>query len=110
MSRRHPQRFPQSPFGARFRIRDRAVVGRDATQPADLENTVGWKVANPLLQDELRRIGEFGAQQRIRNLPSNRVFEVGWLRRVATYRRPIADPESSPERVLRKSLRVTAAQ
>ena len=48
-------------------------------------------------------------QQRIRNLPSNRVFEVGWLRRVATYRRPIADPES-PERALRKSLRVTAAR
>lgn len=22
---------------------------------------VAWKVANPLLQDELRRIGEFGA-------------------------------------------------
>jgi len=32
-------------------------------------------------------------QQRVRNLPSNRVFELGWLRRVATYRRPIADPE-----------------
>src|SRR5438445_205817 len=46
----------------------------------------------------------------VRNLPSNRVFEVGWLRRVATYRRPIADPESSPQRALRKSLRVTAAQ
>src|SRR4029079_10668622 len=61
LSRRHPQRFPQSPFGARFRIRDRATVGRDAAQPADLEDTVGWKVANPWLQDELRRIGEFGA-------------------------------------------------
>ena len=61
MSRRHSQRFPQSPFGARYRICDRAAVGRDAAQPADLEDTVGWKVANPLLQDELRRIGEFGA-------------------------------------------------
>src|SRR3984957_634936 len=61
LSRRHSQRFPKSPFGARFRIRDRAAVGRDAAQPADLEDTVGWKVANPLLQDELRRIGEFGA-------------------------------------------------
>jgi len=49
-------------------------------------------------------------QQRVRNLPSNRVFEVGWLRRVATYHRPIADPESSPKRAPRKSLRVTAAQ
>jgi hypothetical protein len=45
-----------------------------------------------------------------RNLPSNRVFEVGWLRRVATYRGPIADPESSPKRALRKLLRLTAAQ
>src|SRR3954470_16218100 len=61
LSRRHPQRFPRSPVGARFRIRDRAAVGCDAAQPADLEDTVGWKVANPLLQDELRRIGEFGA-------------------------------------------------
>jgi len=49
-------------------------------------------------------------QQRVRNLPSNRVFEVGWLRRVATYRRPIADPESSRKRALRKSMRVTAAR
>jgi hypothetical protein len=49
-------------------------------------------------------------QQRIRNLPSNRVFEAGWLRRIATYRRPIADPDSSPERGLRKSLRVTAGR
>jgi hypothetical protein len=55
-------------------------------------------------------IGEFALQQRVRNLPSNRVFEVGWLRRIATYHRPIADPESSPKRAPRKSLRVTAAQ
>jgi hypothetical protein len=59
--RRHAQRFPQNPFGARFRIGDRAAVGRDAAQPAGLEDTLGGKVANPLLQDELRRIGEFGA-------------------------------------------------
>jgi hypothetical protein len=52
----------------------------------------------------------FVLQQRVRNLPANRVFEVGWLRRVATYRRPITDPESSPRRALRKSLRVTAAR
>jgi hypothetical protein len=49
-------------------------------------------------------------QQRIRNLPSNRVFEAGWLRRIATYRRPIAEAEAGPERALRKSLRVTAAR
>ncbi|WFU15988.1 hypothetical protein [Bradyrhizobium sp. CB3481] len=59
---------------------------------------------------EFADAAQFVLQQRVRNLPSNRVFEAGWLRRVATYRRPIADPESNPERALRKSLRVTAAQ
>lgn len=59
---------------------------------------------------EFADAAQFVLQQRVRNLPSNRVFEVGWLRRVATYRRPIADSESSPKRALRKSLRVTAAQ
>jgi hypothetical protein len=59
---------------------------------------------------EFADAAQFVLQQRVRNLPSNRVFEVGWLRRVATYRRPIADPESNPQRALRKSLRVTAAQ
>jgi len=59
---------------------------------------------------EFADAAQFVLQQRVRNLPSNRVFELGWLRRIATYRRPIADPESSPERALRKPLRVTAAQ
>ena len=59
---------------------------------------------------EFADAAQFVLQQRVRNLPSNRVFEVGWLRRIATYRRPIADPESSPKPALRKSLRVTAAQ
>ena len=59
---------------------------------------------------EFAEAAQFVLQQRVRNLPSNRVFEVGWLRRVATYRQPIANPESSPQRALRKSLRVTAAQ
>jgi hypothetical protein len=58
---------------------------------------------------EFADAARFVLQQRVRNLPSDRVFEVGWLRRVATYRRPIADPESGPKRALRKSLRVTAA-
>jgi hypothetical protein len=62
------------------------------------------------VRDEFADAAQFVLQQRVRNLPSNRVFETGWLRRIATYRRPIADPESSPERALRKSLRVTAAQ
>jgi len=61
-------------------------------------------------RDEFADAAQFILQQRVRNLPSNRVFEAGWLRRVATYRRPIADPESSPERSPRKSLRVTAAR
>ena len=59
---------------------------------------------------EFADAAQFVLQQRVRNLPSNRVFEVGWLRRIATYHRPIADPESSPKGALRKSLRVTAAQ
>jgi hypothetical protein len=59
---------------------------------------------------EFADAAQFVLQQRVRNLPSNRVFEVGWLRRIATYHRPIADPESSPNRAPRKSLRVTAAQ
>jgi len=59
---------------------------------------------------EFADAAQFVLQQRVRNLPSNRVFETGWLRRIATYRRPIADPESSPERGVRKPLRVTAAQ
>jgi hypothetical protein len=59
---------------------------------------------------EFADAAQFVLQQRVRNLPSNRVFEAGWLRRVATYRRPIADPESSPERAPRKSAQVTAAQ
>jgi len=59
---------------------------------------------------EFADAARFVLQQRVRNLPSNRVFEVGWLRRIATYDRPIADPESSPNRAPRKSLRVTAAQ
>jgi hypothetical protein len=59
---------------------------------------------------EFADAAQFVLQQRVRNLPSNRVFEVGWLRRIATYHRPIADPESSPKRAPRKSLRVTAAR
>ena len=29
--------------------------------------------------------------QRIRNIPANRIWEAGWLRRVETYRLPISD-------------------
>ena len=48
-------------------------------------------------------------QQRVRNLPSNRVWEAGWLRRAETYRRPIAQLEPVPERAPRKSSRYRAA-
>ncbi|MGJ4952242.1 hypothetical protein ACQR07_27950 [Bradyrhizobium sp. HKCCYLS20291] len=47
-------------------------------------------------------------QQRVRNLPSNRVWEAGWLRRAETYRRPIAQLEQAPERAPRKSSRYRA--
>ena len=59
---------------------------------------------------EFADAAQFVLQQRVRNIPSNRVFEVGWLRRVATYRQPITDPESGPKRALRKSAQMTAAQ
>lgn len=47
-------------------------------------------------------------QQRVRNLPSNRVWEAGWLRRAETYRRPIAQLEQVPERSPRRSSRYRA--
>ncbi|UFZ01419.1 hypothetical protein LQG66_18980 [Bradyrhizobium ontarionense] len=47
-------------------------------------------------------------QQRVRNLPSNRVWEAGWLRRAETYRRPIAQLEQVPERAPRRSSRYRA--
>ncbi|MGJ4993655.1 hypothetical protein ACQR0Z_04500 [Bradyrhizobium sp. HKCCYLS3077] len=47
-------------------------------------------------------------QQRVRNLPSNRIWEAGWLRRAETYRRPIAQLEPMPERAPRKSSRYRA--
>ncbi|GLH81642.1 hypothetical protein SSBR45G_65510 [Bradyrhizobium sp. SSBR45G] len=47
-------------------------------------------------------------QQRVRNLPSNRVWEAGWLRRAETYRRPIAQLEQVPERPTRRSSRYRA--
>ncbi len=61
-------------------------------------------------RDEFADAAQFVLQQRVRNLPSNRVFESGWLRRIATYRRPLAEADSSPERAVRKPLRVTASR
>ena len=94
----------------------------EATMNRETGRRQGWGLKQVLLKmngvtgdpkavrAEFADAAQFVLQQRVRNLPSNRVFEVGWLRRIATYRRPIADPEASPERALRKSLRVTAAQ
>ncbi len=44
-------------------------------------------------------------QQRVRNLPSNRIWAAGWLRRAETYRRPIAQLEQAPERASRRPSR-----
>jgi len=49
-------------------------------------------------------------QQRVRNIPSNRVFEAGWLRRVATYRRAVGEVETGPGRAPRRAVRVTAVR
>ena len=49
-------------------------------------------------------------QQRVRNLPSNRIWEAGWLRRVATYRQPVAELSANPKRVRRDMLRLRAAR
>jgi hypothetical protein len=49
-------------------------------------------------------------QQRVRNIPTNHVFEVGWLRRVDSYRRPIADAEPSAKRTQSGFLRMRAAR
>jgi hypothetical protein len=49
-------------------------------------------------------------RQRVRNLPSNRIWEAGWLRRVATYRQPIVELNANPKRVRRDMLRLRAAK
>lgn len=36
-------------------------------------------------------------QQRVRNIPANKAWELGWLRRVDTYRRPLVDVDSKPK-------------
>lgn len=40
---------------------------------------------------EFADAAQFVLLQRIRNVPANRIWEAGWLRRVETYRRPISD-------------------
>jgi hypothetical protein len=53
---------------------------------------------------------QFILQQRVRNLPANRVFEVGWLRRADTYRRPIDELAPSAKPTQNGSLRRRAAR
>ena len=40
---------------------------------------------------EFADAAQFVLLQRIRNIPANRIWEAGWLRRVETYRLPISD-------------------
>ena len=40
---------------------------------------------------EFADAAQFVLLKRIRNIPANRIYEAGWLRRVETYRRPISD-------------------
>src|SRR6516162_3569612 len=54
---------------------------------------------------EFADAAQFVLLQRIRNIPANRIWEVGWLRRVETYRRPISDPELTRKRTWNEPLR-----
>jgi hypothetical protein len=47
---------------------------------------------------EFTDAAQFVLLQRIRNIPANRIWEAGWLRRVKTYRRPISGPGLTPKR------------
>jgi len=42
---------------------------------------------------EFADAARFVLLQRIHNIPANRIWEAGWLRRVETYRRPLSDRE-----------------
>jgi hypothetical protein len=70
----------------------------------------GWGLKQVLLRmsgttsDPAAVLGEFAdaaqlvLKQRIRNIPTNSIWEAGWSRRIETYRRPITDLESNPRR------------
>ncbi|WP_409977816.1 MULTISPECIES: hypothetical protein [unclassified Bradyrhizobium] len=88
----------------------------EGTNPAETAvnrqtgNRQGWGLKQVLLSmngtssDRAAVLAEFTdaaqsvLQQRVRNLPTNHIWEAGWLRRVETYRRPIADLDVSPMR------------
>ena len=54
---------------------------------------------------EFADAAQFVLLQRIRNIPANRIWEVGWLCRVETYRRPISHPELTRKRTWNEPLR-----
>lgn len=70
----------------------------------------GWGLKQVLLQmhgttadavavrAEFTEAVRFILQQRVRNIPANRVFEVGWLRRVESYRRPLNELDAMARR------------
>jgi hypothetical protein len=47
---------------------------------------------------EFAGAAQFVLLQRMRNIPANRIWKAGWLRRVETYRRPISGPGLTPKR------------
>jgi hypothetical protein len=95
----------------------------EGTNPAetalDEETRVrqGWGLKQVLLRmtgttsDPAAVLGEFAnaaqfvLRQRVRNIPANRIWEAGWLRRVESYRRPIADLKLEPKRARKQLLR-----
>ena len=100
----------------------------DGTEPAETAidkqtgNRQGWGLKQVLLRmngttsdgkavlAEFADTAQFLLRQRVRNLPANRIWEEGWLRRVATYRRPIADLDSNPKWGGNESPRAKAAK
>jgi len=40
---------------------------------------------------------QFVLRQRVRNIPANRAWEAGWLRRIDTYRRPLGEVATNPK-------------
>jgi hypothetical protein len=100
----------------------------DGTNPAETAvdkqtgNREGWGLKQVLLRmngttddrnavlAEFADTAQFLLRQRVRNLPANRLWQAGWLHRVDTYRRPIADLESNPKRAGSETPRAKAAK
>jgi hypothetical protein len=94
----------------------------ETTVDAQTGNRQGWGLKQVLLamngstSDPQAVLAEFSdaaqliLQQRVHNHSANRIWEAGWLRRVETYRRPLADTESNPKRSRSASLRARAVK